>query len=167
MPLARRPVDPTEFPDMVVIYLGMRVNSISGIKTVIGIGPKISRSVAARPDGLLLHEPLLFSLFPLHIGMRQYWKDFESLEAWARSDPHRGWWNQFLRNTGGTGIWHETYFMRGGMEALYGNMVEETGFLRFAHVAEAKGSMFSARGRLRHLREPAKPELTSEEEFEK
>ena len=99
--------------------------------------------------------------------MRQYWKDFESLEAWARSDPHRGWWNQFLRNTGGTGIWHETYFMRGGMEALYGNMVEETGFLRFAHVAEAKGPMFSARGRLRHLREPAKPELTSEEEFEK
>ena len=167
MTMARRTVDLTKFQDLIVIYLGMRVNSISGIKTVIGIGPKISRSVAACPEGLLLHEPLLFSLFPLHIGMRQYWRDFESLEAWARSDPHRAWWNQFFRDTGGTGIWHETYFMRGGMEALYGNMVEETGFLRFAPVAAAKGPMFSARGRLHHLREPTKPELTSEEAFEK
>ena len=25
----------------------------------------------------------------------------------------------FLRSSGGTGFWHETYFMRGGMEAVY------------------------------------------------
>ncbi len=163
MTIPRRTVDLTKFPDLIVIYLGMRVNRIAGLKTVIGIGPKISRSVAARPEGLLLHESLLFSLFPLHVGMRQYWRDFESLESWARSDPHRAWWNQFLRNTGGTGIWHETYFMRGGMEALYGDMVEETGFLRFAPVVAAKGPMFSARGRLGYLGGPAKPAPISEE----
>lgn len=143
----RRTVDLSDYPDMVVIYLGMRVNSMAGIKTLFGFGPKIARSVDAAPEGLLLHENILFSLFPPHLGMRQYWRDFESLEAWARSEPHRAWWQQFLRNAGGTGFWHEAYFMRGGMEAVYDDMSRETGFLRFAPVMEARGSMFSARGR--------------------
>jgi len=37
-----------------------------------------------------------------HVGMRQYWRDFESLEAWSRSDPHRIWWQSFLRDRAGT-----------------------------------------------------------------
>jgi hypothetical protein len=36
-----------------LIYLGMRVNSITGVKTLLGFGPKISSAVAAKPDGLL------------------------------------------------------------------------------------------------------------------
>lgn len=76
----RRTVDLTAYPDLVVIYLGMRVNAITGLKTLIGFGPKISKSVDAQPDGLLLHENFLFSLFPPHAGMRQYWRDFDSLE---------------------------------------------------------------------------------------
>lgn len=147
--IERRTVDLSAFPNLVVIYLGMRVNAISGIKTLIGFGPKISKSVAAQPDGLLLHEPIIYSLFPPHVGMRQYWKDFESLERWARSDPHREWWSAFLRDAGGTGFWHETYFMRGGMEAIYDNMKESVGFLRFAPAETARGSMFSARKRLK------------------
>src|ERR1700756_927233 len=59
------------------------------------------------------------SLFPLHLGMRQYWRNFDALEAWSRSMPHRKWWQDFLKSSRGTGFWHETYFMRGGMEALY------------------------------------------------
>jgi len=70
-----------------VIYLGMRVNTVTGIKTLLGFGPRISASVEARPDGLLLHESIFYSL--RHIGMRQYWRDFESLEKWSRSEPHR------------------------------------------------------------------------------
>jgi hypothetical protein len=101
------------YPDLVVIYLGMRVNSPRGVTTLISLGPKIRKSVEARPDGLLLHENLLFSLIPPHAGMRQYWRDFDSLERWARSLPHQQWWQQFLRDRGGTGFWHETYF-RGG-----------------------------------------------------
>jgi hypothetical protein len=54
-----------------------------------------------------------------HLGMRQYWRDFDALEAWARSTPHREWWRDFLRSSPGTGFWHEAYFMRGGMEAVY------------------------------------------------
>jgi hypothetical protein len=143
----RRTVDLSAYPDLVVIYLGMRVNTLTGLKTLFGFGPKIAQSVDARPDGLLLHENFLFSLLPPHGGMRQYWRDFESLERWARSAPHQAWWRQFLRNSGGTGFWHEAYFMRGGMEAVYDDMVQATGFLKFAPIRPARGAMFSARGR--------------------
>jgi hypothetical protein len=89
----------------------------------------------------------MFSLFPPHAGMRQYWRDFDSLERWARSMPHQAWWRQFLRNSGGTGFWHEACFMRGGMEVVYDDMVKATGFLAFAPARPARGAMFSARGR--------------------
>ena len=143
----RRTVDLSGYPDLVVIYLGMRVNALRGLKTLIGFGPRIAQSVEARPDGLLLHENFLFSLVPPHAGMRQYWRDFESLERWARSAPHQEWWQTFIRDSGGTGFWHETYFMRGGMEAVYDDLVQATGFLKFAPVRPARGAMFSARER--------------------
>ena len=57
-------------------------------------------------------------LSPRHFGMRQYWSDFEALETWARSETHRQWWRRFLKDSGGTGFWHETYFRRGGIEAV-------------------------------------------------
>ena len=66
----------------------MRVNALSGLKTLFGFGPKIARSVAAAPDGLLLHEDLIVSLFPPHLGMRQYWQDFDSLGG--RGQAHIG-----------------------------------------------------------------------------
>jgi hypothetical protein len=165
--MAQRPkretVDLSQYPDLVVIYLGMRVNAITGFRTLLGFGPKISAAVAAKPDGLLLHENLLYSL--RHFGLRQYWRDFQSLEAWSRSEPHRLWWQGFLRDTGGAGFWHETYFRRGGMEAVYIDMKSPTGLARFAPVEPARGTMFSARKRA-GIAGPAKqPEAVSEEEF--
>lgn len=151
----RRTVDLSAYPDLVVIYLGMRMNAVAGLRMMAGLGPQIARSVEAQPDGLLLHESLIYSLFPPHFGMRQYWRDFESMEAWARSEPHRRWWQDFLRRSGGIGFWHETYFMRGGMEAVYDDMVKATGFLCFAPPVPARGAMFSARGRARQSGAPA------------
>jgi hypothetical protein len=81
----RLTVDLSAYPDLVVIYLGMRVRTWAGLRTLLRFGPKIENSVAQTPDGLLLHEYILFSLFPPHPGMRQYWRDFDSLERWARS----------------------------------------------------------------------------------
>jgi hypothetical protein len=141
-------VDLSGYPDLVVIYLGMRVNFLRGIKTLLGFGPQIQNSVDAKPDGLLLHETFLMSLFPLHVGMRQYWRDFPSLEAWTRSEPHRAWWKAFLRDSGGTGFWHETYFSRGGIEAIYDDLPKPIGLMAFAPTRDAKGPMFGARQRL-------------------
>jgi hypothetical protein len=161
----RRTVDLSGYSNLVVIYLGMRVNALAGLKTLFGFGPRIAKAVAGQPDGLLLHEDILFSLFPPHFGMRQYWRDFESLESWARSEPHRAWWQELLRNSGGIGFWHEAYFMRGGMEAVYIDMVKDTGFLRFAPVQAARGRMFSARGRAQQRGESTTPAPVDEEEF--
>jgi len=141
----RETVNLSQYPDLVVIYLGMRVNTVTGIKTLLGFGPKISASVEARPDGLLLHESVFYSL--RHVGMRQYWRDFESLEQWSRSEPHRTWWQTYLRDTGGTGFWHETYLRRGGVEAMYVDMEKRTGMAAFAPLEPARGAMFSARKR--------------------
>ncbi|QXL84656.1 monooxygenase family protein [Comamonas sp. NLF-1-9] len=148
----RRTVDLRAYPDLVVIVLGMQVKAFAGLKTLLGFGPKIARSVAEQPDGLLLHESFVFSLLPPHVGMRQYWRDFDALQAWTRSDPHRRWWRDFLRDSGGTGFWHESYFMRGGMEAVYIDMQRDVGFLRFAPQQPAQGTMFSARGRAQAAR---------------
>src|SRR3982074_180018 len=114
MTALRQTVDLAPYPDLVVVYLGMQVNVLTGIKTLLGFGPKIEGSVASKPDGLLLHENITYSLFPPHIGMRQYWRDFESLERWTRADPHRTWWKQFLQDTGGTGFLDEIFFAGGG-----------------------------------------------------
>jgi hypothetical protein len=147
--VVRQTVDLSAYPDLVVIYLGMRVNAWAGIRMLLGLAPQIKNSVNQQPDGLLVHENFIFSLFPPHVGMRQYWRDFDTLEAWSRSTPHREWWRNFLRSSGGTGFWHETYFMRGGMEAVYDDIPGRLGFGRFAPLQPARGAMFSARNRAR------------------
>jgi hypothetical protein len=128
----RQTVDLSGFPDLVVIYLGMRIRA----------------AVAQEPDGLLLHENFLFSLVPPHAGMRQYWRDLDSLERWTRELPHQQWWRDFLRDSAGTGFWHETYFIRGGMEAIYDDVARPLGLAKFAPRQRARGGMFSARSRL-------------------
>ena len=143
----RQTVDLSKYPDLVIILLGMRVNRLAGLKTLLGFGPKISASVEAHPHGLLRHENFVFSLFPMHVGMRQYWEDADSLLKWTRSDPHREWWLKFLKDAGGTGFWHETYFRRGGMEAIYDNVPQPIGLMGFAPVIPARGPMFGAAAR--------------------
>jgi hypothetical protein len=140
----RRVPDFSAYPDLVVIYLGMRVRALYGLKTLLGIGPGIDRAGAGRPEGLLHHENnIVFGLYPLHMGMRWYWRDMASLEAWAKSEPHRRWWKDFLRDTRGTGIWHETYHMRGGMEAIYLDVGSPVGFSAFLPMQAARGTMAS------------------------
>ena len=143
----RMTVDLSVYPDLTVIYLGMRVNTLRGVKTLARLGPQINRAVAQKPDGLLLHENLYWSLFPLHAGMRQYWRDFGSLERWARALPHATWWKEFLADRGGTGFWHETYSRGGQMESVFVDM-PPLGMTKFAPAEQARGSMFSARRRL-------------------
>jgi hypothetical protein len=143
----RQTVDLSGYPNLVVIYLGMKIRSFRGLVTSARFGGQIKKSVEAKPDGLLLHENVFFGFFPPHAGMRQYWRDFDSLERWSRSLPHQKWWQDFLRDSGGTGFWHEAYFMGGGMEAVYDDMNARLGFSAFAPMAPAQGAMFSARNR--------------------
>jgi hypothetical protein len=155
-------VDLSSYPDLVVIYLGMRVNRLAEMKMLLGLGPQIGKSAEAKPDGLVRHELFFFSLFPVHVGIRQYWRDSDSLIKWTRSDPHRQWWRDFLRDSGGTGFWHETYFRQGGMEAIYDDVSAPLGFAAFAPVVPARGPMFSAATRA-SLHSSANPVLSESE----
>ena len=85
----RTTVDLSDYPDLVVIYLGMRVEEPRGIETLKRLRPQIDAAVAEGPDGLLLHERLTYGDDPPHVGMRQYWRDFDSLTAWSRTLPHK------------------------------------------------------------------------------
>ena len=125
----------------------MRVEEPRGLETLGRLGPAIQVAVDEQPDGLLLHEPITYSDEPLHVGMRQYWRDFDSLEAWARELPHKSWWTDYLRDRGGTSFWDETYFRSGGFESMYVDVAEPVGLGRFTPAAQAKGPMFSARRR--------------------
>lgn len=136
-----------DYPNLVVIYLGMTHDSFKGLRTIGKIGPQIQKAVDAKPDGLLLHERLFYGFFPLHVGMRQYWRDFESMEHWTRSLPHQTWWKDFLKDPQGTQFWHEAYCMKGSMEGVYLN-IDNIGFLQFAPRTEKIGRMFSSRDRL-------------------
>jgi hypothetical protein len=166
----RRTVDLSAYPELVVIYLGMQLRTLGGIRRLFGLGPQIARAGKAHPEGLLHYENnIIFSLVPLHVGMRWYWKDLSSMERWARSEAHQQWWQQFLRDSGGTGFWHEAYFMQGGMEAIYDDMPRSAlGFLAFAPQLPAHGAMFSARGRAGLIGEvPSHPAGTAEADLYK
>ena len=80
MSVDRTTVDLSAYPDLVMILLGMRVNTAAGVKTLLGFGPQIAKVAQDSPDGLLSHETFLWSLFPPHAGIRQYWRDFAALE---------------------------------------------------------------------------------------
>ena len=84
----------------------------------------------------------------------------------ARADAQilSGWTN-FLRDSGCTGFWHETYLRRGGIEAVYVDMQSPTGLARFAPTVPARGAMFSARRRAGVGGEAKEPEGVTEREF--
>jgi hypothetical protein len=67
----------------------------------------------------------------------------------------------FCAIRGGTGFWHETYFSGGGIEAVYDDMAQPTGLMRFAPTIPARGPMFSSRQRA-HLSglSPVPPPVT-------
>lgn len=163
MAVERTTVDLTDHADLVVILLGMRAHSLRGVRTLLSFGPQIRRAVQAGPDGLLLHENLLFS--PRHLSMRQYWRDFDALERWARELPHQAWWQAYVRDTRGTGFWHETYTRRGGFESVYLNMgASPVGLMKVAQPVPARGSLFGSRRRLGRG-EPAAPPAVGEGEL--
>ena len=141
----RQSVDLSGYPDLVVIYLGYRARNLAGVRGLLRIGRGLRDLQQNPPDGLLSHEGLWFGF--LHPGFRQYWRDFDSLEAYTKAAQHAAWWRDFARDPAGNGVWHETYRMRGGMEAIYSD-VPRLGFGSFAPERAPVGPFMSARQRI-------------------
>ena len=141
----RTSVDLSGYPNLVVIYLGYRVSSLHGLKRLRRIGHGLRALKSDPPAGLLLHENIMFGL--LHPGFRQYWRDLESLEAFTRAPFHAALWKDFTTDSAGSGIWHESYCLRGGMEGIYLN-APDLGFGKFAQWRDPVGPARTARARL-------------------
>ena len=110
------------------------------------------RELSRNPDsGFLGTEYALCS--PRQILLVQYWRDFDSLESYARSRDQQHWpaWTAFNRSIGddGTvGIYHDTYAIEeGAHETLYANM-PPFGLGRFTGTVAATGSRTEARRRM-------------------
>jgi hypothetical protein len=139
-------VDLSGYPDLTVVYLGFHVSTLRGLAAFLGIGRKLTAMRNEKPDGLLVHETIVFGL--RHVGMRQYWRDFDSLEAFTRSDPHKTWWATFSKDQAGSGFWHEAYRRSGGIEGVYIGMPAPLGLAAFAPPRAPTGPFARSRQRL-------------------
>ncbi len=145
-PVNRQSVDLSTYPDLVMIMLGFKVKGWRGLLAARRIGPRLNQIARDRPEGLLAHEGMMFSL--THFGFRQYWRDLDTLERFTRGEPHAAWWRNVRELSAGAGFWHETYHARGGVEALYVAMPGPVGLQHFASERRPVGPFMSARARV-------------------
>jgi Domain of unknown function (DUF4188) len=114
--------------DFVVFLIGMRINKLTAFdkwRPVAAAMPKMQQELAKHPELGCLSTQNWFGRTTISV---QYWRDFESLAAYARNpdQDHLPAWRAFnhaVRDNGTVGIWHETYQVhKGYSEAIYGNM---------------------------------------------
>jgi hypothetical protein len=114
--------------DFVVFLIGMRFNNPLQVRQwwpVANAMPRMLKSIAEHPELGCLGTQSWFGRTTLLI---QYWRDFESLDRFAkdRDLPHLEPWRRFnaaARKSSAVGVWHETFQVRAGeYEAIYANM---------------------------------------------
>ena len=140
---------------LVVFIIGMRINHFRKLSkwwpVFRAMRPMIAELAANPASGFLGVETMLAS--PRTIVSVQYWRDFDSLEAYARSRDQRHWpawvaFNKAVGSDGTVGIFHETYCVAaGGFETIYGNM-PKFGLGKVAGLAPATGARNEARSRM-------------------
>ncbi|WP_394649363.1 DUF4188 domain-containing protein [uncultured Deinococcus sp.] len=143
-----------------VFLIGMRINQpwkVWAWLPVVLAMPRMLRELGERPDLGLLATQMQGGL------LVQYWRDVQSLNAYARSRDHAHLpaWREFnhraRRARGAVGIWHETYVVGPGQyETVYVDM-PRYGLGRAGRLVEAGGHRQSAEGRLRGGPADARP----------
>lgn len=114
--------------DVVVFLIGSQIHKPFRIRQWLPVARAMTamqREIASHPQIGCLHIENFGGRRNISV---QYWKSFEHLERFARSDEwsHLEAWrdfNRLIRDSGDLGIWHETYLVRAGdFETMYGNM---------------------------------------------
>jgi hypothetical protein len=141
---------------VVVFVIGMRINHFlkfgKWIPVARSMRPMIEELAADPDSGFLGSETLLQGLRT--VLLIQYWRDFDSLESYARDREQKHWpawtaFNKAIGSDGTVGIFHETYSVpAGGFETIYGNM-PDWGLGKVAGLVPATGSRNEARDRMR------------------
>lgn len=140
--------------DFVVFLIGMRINKFWKINKWLPAALAMNnmlKELATFPrqeSGFLGH-----SAFGTGVTI-QYWRSFEHLEAYAKSQDsqHFPAWKKFnkqMKNArGDVGIWHETYMVRAGeYENVYSGM-PAMGLGAIAHLQPATGKLSTAEQRV-------------------
>ena len=138
-----------------VFVIGLRINRLwrpdKWVPVARAMGPMIAELSQDPQSGFLGAEPMLRNLRT--VAMLQYWRDFDSLEAYARNRDQQHWpaWTAFNKAVGSScavGIFHETYVVDAGHhETVYVNM-PGFGLGRVSGVQPATGSRTAARARM-------------------
>jgi hypothetical protein len=150
--------------DFVVFLIGMRINRF--LKPwkwlpVFTAMPRMLRELEARPEAGLLHAELYLAS-PRRPTVVQYWRSFDHLERYARSQEALHWpawvaFNRRIGSNGDVGIWHETYLVSADRhETVYNNM-PPVGLGAAGGLTPAAGRKATAAGRA-GIREEAYPE---------
>jgi hypothetical protein len=114
--------------DFVVFLIGSQIRKPWRLRQWIPVARAMAtmqKEIAKHPEIGCMHIENFGMMRNISI---QYWKSFEDLERFSRSDSwaHLEAWRQFnrlIRDSGDLGIWHETYKIAAGQfEAVYGNM---------------------------------------------
>lgn len=145
---------------IVVFVIGMRINHFHKVgkwwPVFQAMGPMLGELHRNPQSGFLSYEFLLRSLRT--VVLLQYWRDFDSLETYARDREQQHWpawtaFNKAVGNDGTVGIFHETYVVpAGGYETIYGNMVP-FGLGKVSGTVPATGSRNEARSRMKGIAE--------------
>jgi steroid delta-isomerase-like uncharacterized protein len=99
-----------EHPTLCVSVFGLQYLTPEGqqLYAEAGIQPEIFQSLEkARQDGLLGYRYLHA---PDEAVIMQYWRSYEDMDRWARTQPHSRWWvwlNEHI--DAGLGFYHEIY----------------------------------------------------------
>lgn len=153
-------LDPDEHSGLVLFHIGMRINRLRAPRTwlpVLLAMPRMLRELSARPElGLLSSEVFRSGRTFLVV---QYWRDFASLDRWARSadDLHLPAWKAFnraARRSDAAGVFHETFAIGArGSETVYVDMPVMGMALATRHVPIARRGQAAA-----HRIDPATPD---------
>ena len=137
----------------VVFLIGMRINKPWKVHKWLPVGTAMGRMIRelmTQPNSDLLHVESWFGRTTI---MVQYWRSFDALERYAKSQDaeHLPAWRDFNRkvaSNGDVGIWHETYAVSPGQfECVYNNM-PRFGLAAATKLVPAIGKRSGARGRL-------------------
>lgn len=142
-----------EMSDSFVVFLiGMRFNKPLKVHKWLRVAnamPKMLRVLHEYPELGCLGYHQWYGRTTIAV---QYWRDFESLDRFARDRdlPHLEPWRAFnraVRDAGDVGIWHETYRVNArDYETVYSNMPVFGLAAASRHIpAAAKGNTAAAR----------------------
>lgn len=141
---------------VVIFVIGMRINRLHRIDKWLpearAMRPMIEELSRNPQSGFLGTEYALSGLRT--VLLIQYWRDFDSLETYARDRDRQHWpawtaFNKAVGNDGTVGIFHETYVVaERASETVYVNM-PPFGLGKVGGLVPATGSRAEARSRMR------------------